>query len=147
MTLTEDQLAYTRLATAAYKARRREFLRNGGHTIGPAVDVGGGSVLWAYTGGLALNTVGNMSSEFDHGVKSIANGDAGRALGNRAVAIVENQSGRAFTGTASQWGSVAWQGGMEMAGINGMTEGIVGNDMATNQQLSASDRVAISPGA
>ena len=93
LTLTEDQLAYTRLATAAYEARRREFLRNGGHTIGPAVDVGGGSVLWAYTGGLALNTVGNMSSEFDHGVKSIANGDAGRALGNRAVAIVENQSG------------------------------------------------------
>ena len=141
LTLTEDQLAYTRLATQQYEARRREFLRSGGHTIGPAINVSGGSVLWAYTGGLVLNTASNMSSEFDHGVNSIANGDAGRALGNRAVAIVENQSGHAFTGTAGQWGSAAWQAGMEMSGINGMAEGIEGHDMATSQQLSASDRV------
>ena len=62
-------------------------------------------------------------------------------MGNRAVAIVENQSGHAFTGTAGQWGSAAWQAGMEMSGINGMAEGIEGHDMATSQQLSASDRV------
>ena len=100
----------------------------------------GGSVFWAYTGGLALNTVGNMSSEFDHGVESIATGEAGRNLGNRAVGIYENQSGRKFTGTFSQWHDFANQMGNEVIGIDGMTEGLEGHDMATGRELSGAER-------
>jgi hypothetical protein len=85
-----------------------------------------GASLWGSTGGA---------------VYSIATGEAGTALGNRAVAIVENQTGQAFTGTASDYATFGRAVAGDMVGTNQIAEAGVGYDLATQQQLTTEERI------
>ena len=85
-----------------------------------------GASLWGSTGGA---------------VYSIATGEAGTALGNRAVAIVENQTGQAFTGTASDYATFGRAVAGDMVGTNQIAEAGVGYDLATQQQLPTEERI------
>jgi RHS repeat-associated protein len=75
----------------------------------------------AFEESIANNIVG--------GVKAIVTLQAGQALGERAVQIVENSTGQAFTGTTSEWGHFAGAVAGDMVGTNQLAEAGVGYDL------------------
>ncbi len=81
------------------------------------------------------------------GFYSLFTGDAGRAIGDRAVTVYENNTGEEFTGSRKQWGGVGLQLVNEVSGVNAIAEGMVGFDQAEERTLEPQERVAPSPGA
>jgi RHS repeat-associated protein len=85
--------------------------------------------------------VGSVVSNVAGGVTALATGEAGQALGERAVKMVENQTGQAFTGTTSEWVKFGTAVGGDLAGTNQIVEGVGGYDLATQEELSAEERI------
>ena len=79
------------------------------------------------------------SSIYDMG-EALVTGKAGRAMGERAVQMVENRTGRDFTGTAGDYARFAQGLAGDMAGTTGIVEGLSGYDAATLEGLGGADR-------
>ena len=115
--------------------------------IGGELSGGGGSDHAA----LESPTLAAVSAFFEsiwNTFKSVANGEAGRALGDRWVAISENRSGDVFDGDASDWGRFFFDGTLgDFSGVNPGVEAVSGYDMATWSELSTTDRIVRGAGA
>jgi hypothetical protein len=74
------------------------------------------------------------------GAKALVNGDAGRALGDRAIKMSEKRSGQAFSGTAGDVGRFVQGIGGDLSGINPLTEGISGYDLPSQQEIDGWER-------
>ena len=79
-------------------------------------------------------------NEIYGGGKALVNGDAGRALADRAVGIVETQTGRPFSGTGTEWGRFTRGVAGEMVGVNSLVEGVSGYDISNQRQLDGWER-------
>jgi len=75
------------------------------------------------------------------GGKAVVTGDAGRAMGDRAVNIVENRTGREFSGTAGDYGRFAFDGvAGDLSGVNSAVEAGSGIDLSNETELSGMER-------
>jgi hypothetical protein len=74
-------------------------------------------------------------------VKSIFSGEAGRALGDRGVAIAENMGDGEFNGELDDWLNFSRAVAGDLAGTNQIAEGIGGADLATEELLSTEERI------
>ncbi len=81
-----------------------------------------------------------FGDEIYGGGKALVTGDAGRALGERAVGIVQTQTGQAFTGSASDWARFGRGVAGDLVGVNGVVEAGYGYDISNQQQLDAWQR-------
>jgi uncharacterized protein RhaS with RHS repeats len=88
----------------------------------------------------------HFTQQVNDGVKGLVTGDAGRALGERAVAISENQSGKKFTGTGGDYFRACRAIAGDMTGANSFAEGVGGYDMATQEELDAWERASRTSG-
>jgi RHS repeat-associated protein len=85
--------------------------------------------------------VGSVVGDAVNGGKALVTGEAGAALGDRAVAIVENSGGVRYTGTVGQNFAIAKELGLQLTGITQMAEGVAGADAASGQQLPTDQRL------
>jgi len=69
------------------------------------------------------------------GGKALVTGQAGAALGDRAVGMVENQTGRPFTGSASDYARFGRGIAGDLSGVNGVVEGVSGYDISNLEGL------------
>jgi RHS repeat-associated protein len=92
---------------------------------------------WTYATGVLFYEWGANGCRAVHG---IASGSAGRSMGERAVAMSQNQSGQQFDGDAGDWLRFSNQMAREMTGANAIAEGGVGVDMAEYRELDAWER-------
>jgi hypothetical protein len=81
-----------------------------------------------------------LAGEISGGGKALVTGEAGTALGNRAVGIVEGQTGTPFTGSASDWGRFGRGVAGDLVGFNPTVEAAGGYDIATSKELDAWER-------
>jgi RHS repeat-associated protein len=92
---------------------------------------------WTYATGVLFYEWGANGCRAVHG---IASGSAGRNMGDRAVAMSQNQSGQRFDGDLGDWLRFSHQMAGEMTGANAIAEGAVGIDMAVYRELDAWER-------
>jgi RHS repeat-associated protein len=71
---------------------------------------------------------------------AVATGEAGRALGDKAVQTVQARTGQDFAGSPSDYGRFAQSLAGELAGTTPLVEGISGYDVGSQQPLDATDR-------
>jgi len=79
-------------------------------------------------------------------LRAVVTGEAGTALGERAVAVVERDSGRGITGNMGDWLRALWNMGNDLLGVYAMAEGSEGANIATGQPLSGTERVTRAAG-
>ena len=70
-------------------------------------------------------------NELYGGAKALVTGEAGRALGEQSVQMVESRTGQTFTGTASDWMGFTQATTGSIIGTNGIVEGLSGQDLRT----------------
>jgi RHS repeat-associated protein len=100
---------------------------------------------WTYATGVLFYEWGANGYRAGQG---LVTGEAGRHMGNRAVAMSQNQSGNKFDGDAGDWWRFTFKMSQEMVGANSIAEGSVGVDMAEMRELDAWERgTRISSGA
>jgi hypothetical protein len=100
---------------------------------------------WTYATGVLFYEWGANGYRAGQG---LVTGEAGLHMGNRAVAMSQNQSGNKFDGDAGDWWRFTFKMSQEMVGANSIAEGSVGVDMAEMRELDAWERgTRISSGA
>jgi RHS repeat-associated protein len=72
--------------------------------------------------------------------EALVTGEAGWAMGERAVAMAERSGRGPWKGSAGDWGQFSWHMTGEVLGTNCMAEGLVGTDMATGRGLDGTER-------
>jgi RHS repeat-associated protein len=92
---------------------------------------------WTYATGVLFYEWGANGYRAGRG---LVTGEAGRHMGNRAVAMSQNQSGNKFDGDAGDWWRFTCKMSQEMVGANSIAEGAVGVDMAEMRELDAWER-------
>ncbi len=75
------------------------------------------------------------------GAKALVTGEAGNAMGNRAVGIVETATGDKFTGTAGDYAQFSRAVAGDLTGVNNLAESAYGYDISNNNQLSTEERI------
>ena len=76
------------------------------------------------------------------GVLSIATGEAGAALGDRAVVIAENyNNGQQFEGSVSEYLTFSHAIVGEIVGTNAISEAVIGHDIANQRALTTEERI------
>ncbi len=72
--------------------------------------------------------------------RSLVTGEAGKALGERAVGIVETQTRKPFTGTGSEYCRLGRGITGDLTGVNPLVEASYGFDISDERQLSGGER-------
>jgi RHS repeat-associated protein len=122
----------------------------GGSPYSPPLDVSSGMTLQTgapdrsrspvLAGAAAfLDTV--FVQEIYGGTRALVTFEAGTAVGNRAVAIVEMDNGTAFSGGVGEWAHAMRAVFGDISQMNQLAEGGVGFDIANGQQLGGVERV------
>ena len=76
------------------------------------------------------------------GAKALVTGEAGRALGERGVGIVETLTNRSFTGTPSDYARLTRAFLGDLTGVNAGVEAYYGYDISNQQELSDFERLS-----
>jgi RHS repeat-associated protein len=74
------------------------------------------------------------------GLKGLVTGEAGQALGERAIGMAEARTGEPFSGSMGDWGRFGQGLGGDLLGSTGVVEGLSGYDLPSQQGIDGSER-------